>query len=253
MLYSANSLCPCGSGKKYKRCCRAKDEGMRRLFEKASSGQIPATAQISSQNGEVGSMEVSRISITEGGKTTVLLDEKVTLATNFTSGDRTQTSVASISIPTDGLSRGAIRTVGNASVSNTAYPKKVALAGGVKKLKANNNAGLFVVARTRVQGDTQIEFFDILFGTKGQSENIDGSGIKQRPHIALYPDGNGKFIRLSGHQCEIEGDMQYCSETHQVLPQILRIKSSELGVTVEVVFSTENPDEFVLTEIRFQS
>lgn len=47
--------------------------------------------------------------------------------------------------------------------------------------------------------------------------------------------------------------MQYCSETHQVLPQILRIKSSELGVTVEVVFSTENPDEFVMTEIRFQN
>jgi hypothetical protein len=224
---------------------------MRSLFHKILSGQIPFGARIVSKNGETASMEVKNVSITQGGKTTVLLDEKMILATNLTNGDRTANSVASISIPTDGLSPGAIRTVGNASVSNIARPLKVALAGGVKKLKAKSDSGLFVVARTGFQGDTEIAYFDFLFGMSGQSEGVDDLGIKQRPHIYLYPDGNGKFIRLAGHNCEIESDMQYCSSAHQVLPQKLRIKSIDFGETVEVIFSTENPDEVVLTEIHF--
>jgi len=237
--------------KKYKRCCRAKDEGMRSLFQKILSGQIPFGARIVSKSGEAASVEVKNVSITQGGRTTVLLDEKITLATNSTDGDRTENSVASISIPTNGLSLGAIRTVGNASVSNTVRPQKVALAGGVKKLKAKSGSGLFVVARTGFQNDTKIAYFDFLFGMSGQSEGVDDSGIKQRPHIYLYPDGNGKFIRLTGHNCEMESDMQYCSSAHQVLPQKLRIKSIDAGETVEVIFSTENPDVVVLNEIRF--
>lgn len=224
---------------------------MRGLFEKISSGQLPFTAQIISKSGEPGSMEVSRASITQNGRTTVLLDEKVTLATNSTHGDKTTSSVASISIPIDGSSPGAIRTLGNASVSNAAKPQTIALVGGVKKLKATSNSGLFVVARIGLQRDTQIAYFDFLFGMRGQSENVDESGEKSRPHIALYPDGNGKLIRLSGHNCEIEGDMQYHAETRQVLPQQLRIKSPDLGETIEVTFSTENPTHVVLNAIRF--
>jgi hypothetical protein len=251
MIYSANMLCHCGSGKKYKRCCRTKDEGMRNLFEKLASGQLPFTAQIRSQSGESSSMEVHHASITQDGRTTVLLDEKITLSTNSTSGDKTTASAASISIPTDGLSYGAIRTVGNASVSNIANPPKISLAAGVKKLKATSESGLFVVARTALQRDTQIEYFDFLFGVSGQTEHVDDSGEKQRPHITIYPDGNGKFIRLSGHNCEIESDMQYSSGVRQVLPQMMRIKSLDTGQTIEVVFSTETPNVVVLNELRF--
>lgn len=224
---------------------------MRRLFEKLSSGQLPFRAEIISQSGEVSSMEVHHASITQDGRTTVLLDEKVTLSTNSTQGDKTTTSSASISIPSDGLSSGAIRTVGNASVSNIARPQTIALAGGVKKLKANSESGLFVVARVGQQRDTQIQYFDFLFGVRGQSESVDESGEKQRPHIALYPSGNGKFIRLSGHNCEIEGDMQYNAGTRQVLPQQLRIKSTDFGETIEVTFSTEISEQVVLHAIRF--
>lgn len=224
---------------------------MRSLFEKISSGQLPFEAQIISKSGEASSMEVSHASITQNGRTTVLLDEKVTLATNSTHGDKTTSSVASISIPANGSSPGAIRTTGNASVSNAAQFQAIALAGGVKKLKATSDSGLFVVARIGLQRATQIEYFDFLFGVRGQSEEVDESGEKQRPHITIYPDGNGKFIRLSGHNCEIEGDMQYNAGTHRVLPQQLRIKSTDLGETIEVTFSTENSAPVVLDAIRF--
>ena len=225
---------------------------MRSLFEKLSSGQLPFTAQIISENGEASSMEVSHASITQNGRTTVLLDEKVTLTTNSTRGDKTTASVASISIPADGVSTGIIRTVGNASVSNAALPPKILLFGGKKKLKAKSKSGLlFVVARIEVDRDTRIECFDFLFGEPGQSEHADESGKKQRSHLALYPNGNGAFIRLFGHNCEIESDMQYHAGARQVVPQQLRIKSTDSGQTIEVGFTAENPNEIVLNEIRF--
>jgi hypothetical protein len=225
---------------------------MRNLFEKLASGQLPFTAQIRSQSGESSSMEVHSASITQHGRTTVLLDEKVTLTTNSTRGDKTTTSVASISIPADGVSLGEIRTVGNASVSNVSRPPKITLFGGRKELKAKSKSGLlYVVARIELDRETQIECFAFMFGVCGQSEHTDESGIKQRPHIALYPDGNGAFIRLAGYNCEIESDMTYHSEKHQVIPQQLRIKSTDSGQTIEVEFSAENPDEIVLNDIRF--
>jgi SEC-C motif len=252
MLYSANMLCHCGSGKKYKRCCRTRDEGMRDLFEKLSSRQLQFTARVISQNGDASSMEVSHASITQEGRTTVLLDEKVTLATNSTRGDKPTASVASISIPADGVSAGAIRTVGNASVANVAIPSKISLSGGKKELKAKSKSGLlFVVAQIKVDRATQIECFDFLFGERGQSEHVDESGKKQRPHLVLYPNGNGAFIRLSGHDCEIESDMQYQAGARQVVPQQLRIKSTDLGQTIEVNFTAEKPNEIILSEIRF--
>ena len=197
-------------------------------------------------------MEVSHASITQNGRTTVLLDEKVTLATNTTRGDKTTASVASISIPADGVSSGAIQTVGNASVSNAALPLKILLSGGKKELKAKSKSGLlFVVARIKVDRATHIECFDFLFGERGQSEQVDESGEKQRPHLALYPNGNGAFIRLSGHNCELESDMQYHAGSRQVVPQQFRIKSTDSGQTIEVEFAAENPNQIVLNEIRF--
>ncbi len=252
MHYSANMLCHCGSGKKYKRCCRAKDEGMQSLFQKLSSGKLPFTAQIISKSGEASSMEVSHASITQNGRTTVLLDEKVTLATNSVRGDTTTASVASISIPADRVASGSIRTVGNASVSNAGPPPQILLFGGKKELKAKSKSGLlFVVARIKVDRATQIECFDFLFGERGQSEHVNESGEKQRPHLVCYPNGSGAFIRLSGHNCEIESDMQYHADARQVVPQQLRIKSTDSGQTIEVEFVAENPNRIVLNEIRF--
>lgn len=135
MISSANQPCPCGSGKKYKSCCRAKDEGIRQLFEKLASGQLPFRAEIISSNGEPSSMEVHHAAVTLDDLTAVLLNEKVTLSTNLTSGDKIKDSSAAISIPADGVSPGIAKIVGNASVSNDGLPTKILLAGGVKSSK----------------------------------------------------------------------------------------------------------------------
>lgn len=98
---------------------------------------------------------------------------------------------------------------------------------------------------------TKIECFDLLFGERGQSEHVNESGEKQRPHLVFYPNGNGAFIRLSGHDCEIESDMQYNAGARQIVPEQLRIKAAGSGQTIEVEFKTKNPNEIVLNEIRF--
>ena len=253
MISSANQPCPCGSGKKYKSCCRAKDEGIRQLFEKLASGQLPFRAEIISSNGEPSSMEVHHAAVTLGDLTAVLLNEKVTLSTNLTSGDKIKDSSAAISIPADGVSPGIAKIVGNASVSNDGLPTKILLAGGVKKLKETSKTGLFVVARIGLQRDTQIEFFDFLFGRRGQDERIDEAGHKQRPHIAFYPDGNGKFIRLVDHNCELEGELQYDASSHQVAPKVLYIKSADFAEIVELMFSSSSSGPTILESICFSS
>ncbi len=226
---------------------------MRQLFEKLASGQLPFHAEIISSNGEPSSMEVHHAAVTRDGLTTVLLDEKVTLSTNAMSGDMTENSSASISIPADGVSPGIIKTVGNASVSNDAIPTQILLAGGSKKLKEKSKSGLFVVARIGLQRDTQIEFFDFLFGRHGQDESVDEAGQKLRPHIAFYPDGNGKFIRLASHNCELEGELQYSASSRQVVPKKLLIKSADFAESVELVFSFSGSGPTVLESICFSS
>lgn len=240
MIPSTNRPCPCGSGKKEEDCCRAKDEGVSQLFEKLASGQLPFRAEIISCDGEPSSMEVHHAAITRDGLTTVLLDEKVTLYTNSTPGDKTENSSASISIPADGVSPGIIRNVGNASVSNDAIPTSILLAGGAKQLKKKSNSELFVIARIGKQRDTEFNYFDLLFGRQGQDESIDESGRKNRPHIAFYLDGNGKFIRLADHNCELEGELQYSASSGQLVPRKLLIKSADFAETVELMFSVNS-------------
>jgi hypothetical protein len=198
-------------------------------------------------------MEVHHAAVTRDGLTAVLLDEKVTLSTNSTTGDKTEHSSASISIPADGISPGIIRTVGNASVMNNAISTKIRLAGGAKKIKEKSSYGLFVVARICLQRHSQIEFFDFLFGRRGQDENVDEAGQKQRPHIAFYPDGNGKFIRLAGHNCELHGELQYSATSREITPKKILIKSADFRETVELVFSFSSSGTTVLESICFSA
>jgi len=196
-------------------------------------------------------MEVHHAGVTLDGLTTGLLNEKVMLSTNSTSGDKIKVSSAVISIPADGMSPGIATVVGNESVSNDKFPAKILLAGGVKKLNASSKSGLFVVARICLQYDTQIEFFDLLFGRRGQDERIDEAGHKGRPHIAFYPDGISKFIGLANHNCELEGELQYDASSRQVAPKVLRIKSAYFAEIVELVFSSSSSGPTVLDSICF--
>lgn len=208
MKPKVNSLCPCGSGKKYKRCCRDRPGGPETLYQKIVSGKIPLGAQIVNTSGEASSMEIRRASVTQAGETTVLIEEKLVLSTNATVGDRTAKAGAMLSVPIDGKSPGTIATHGNASVSNDRQSPGVALVDGKQVLKASKD-GFFVVVKRKFQRNTGLPYLQVLFGRKGQSEALDASGTKPRPHVDFHPDGNGKYVRLTGHDCEIEGQMRY--------------------------------------------
>jgi hypothetical protein len=246
-----NDPCPCGSGKKYKKCCRDRPVASpETLFEKIAAGKIPFGARIINDSGEVSSMELHGASVTRDGVTTVLIEDKLVISTNTTPGDPTKRAAATLSVPIDGTSPGTITTHGNASVANSQKAPGIAIAGGKKKLKASKD-GFFVVVCIQVQRNTGLPFVQVFFGREGQSEAPDASGVKPRPHVEFHPDGNGKFIRIGGHDCEIEGHMEYLAAARTVRPQVVRVRSVELSVTAEIIFSTESPDTYLVKEIRF--
>lgn len=251
MTPTANSLCPCGSGKKYKRCCRSKDQGLRTLHQRLLAGELPFFARISSTEGEAGQFVANNASITLGGVTTVLIDEAITVSTNSTAVTKTEMSTAAISIPVDGTSQGSIWTSGNASVSNSSASADLALRDGTKKMKGVSSSGLYAIAQIKTQRDSGQQYFDLLFGTSGQAEEVDAEGVKQRPHIAIHPDGNGKFIRLAGHSCELESEMTYQLAPRQIVPRAIRVRSIEHQEVLELRFTQGLSGSVVLEEICF--
>jgi hypothetical protein len=196
-------------------------------------------------------MVISHVAIEQGGKRTVLLDQEVTISTNRIAGESTNKAGALLSIPANGTSDGTIRTYGNASVSKGDSFRALRLFGDKKKLKAESASGLYAVARIGTQRSTGASYFDVIFGTAGQSELPDASGLKSRPHIAIAPDGNGQFLRLHGHSCEIESLLTYTSEECKISPNLFVIRSFDHQERLELVFGSENDGTQVLNEIRF--
>jgi hypothetical protein len=251
MTRRANLPCGCGSGKPYKRCHRDKDKGMQELFRKIQAGELPITAQMRSENSEPSSMQVGRIVVTHGGVERVLSEEMLTLTTNTVPGDKTQKSMARVSLPVDG-SMGSISTFGNATVCNGALPLNLRLSGGSKKLKASSHSGGFAVARIGRHNDTQQEFFDFLFGYDGQSEVVDGSGRKNRSHVALHPDGNGRFLRLEGNGCEIATEQGYTAAANSIVPRKVVIRSPQFTEILVAEF-TASGETVELVSIAFET
>ncbi|WP_170959026.1 SEC-C metal-binding domain-containing protein [Magnetospirillum sp. 15-1] len=247
---SANMPCPCGSGRKYKACCQSDDRSWRDFAERMSSGKIPFRAEIRSESGVASSMEVHRASIVRDGIETVLLDDKIILSTNTVRGETTPSSAALISIPTDGLSHGTISLIGNASATNLSDPREIYLSASKREMKQKSESGLFVVASIKPHRVSGVRCFDFLFGVKGQPEVFDANGNKLRPHIAVYPDGNSNFIRLAGHDCEIESSLHYNNCDKEILPNVLRIRSQAFSEILEVVFSIDGGC-VILDEMRF--
>lgn len=252
MKPTSNAPCPCGSNKKYKRCCREKDRNFQNFIEEIRSGKLHPMASISSSNSaEPTSMTISNMTTTINGKQTIFLDKEVTLTTNSIEGFAAENSSASLFFPKPD---GTIKTVGNASVSvvvDVVNYVVIKIVNDAKKLKAKNDSNLFVIASVKLQRNTGFNYFDILFGEQGQSEDKNEDGNKQRSHIAFYPDGNGKYIRLASHLCEIEGDLQYNSNSRLVIPQKIRIKSIKFSVIIELSFLFENDNSIILEKINF--
>lgn len=234
----ANLPCKCGSGKPYKRCHREQDRGVQEVLRKWQAGELPFAALVISESGERSSMQVGRVVVAQGGVERVLSEEMLTLTTNSVSGDSTKKSVAHISLPVDG-SKGSISTAGNATVSNNSTaPTSLRLNGNSRKMKASSPSGGFAIARICRQSDTQLEYFDFLFGSKGQSENVDDAGRKSRPHVALHPDGNGKFLRLEGEGCEFSTERDYfaAAQVPSIVPRKIKIRSRQFSETLVAKF-----------------
>lgn len=204
-----NHPCHCGNGKKYKNCHLILEEQKESAQRNWASWtkKIQPFARISSSGSEPSSFTIERKATIEDGIQTVHLDKEVTLSVNTIKEEGSieeRDSMALITFPKGKRETGEIVVKGNASISNDSKPCAIDILCNDKI----ESTGLFAKIRKKHQRSGNYDFFDILFGANGNQESTNPeTGEKDRPHIAFYPDGNGKYVRLSGYKCTLEGNM----------------------------------------------
>ena len=255
-----NDLCHCGSGKKYKNCCWKHDnvrvlDGDQALFQKIANGEIPYKAEISSSSDNPLSMQISNVRVVKDGIEHILLDDEIELSINTVDGKKMNNSSASFTIPVNTKSTSQIHTTGNARVCNSENEQTtytLTLNNAKKKLKIRDTErGLSATAYIGRQRDKGFNFFNLLFSISGQAETIDSTGKKHRPHIAFYPDGNNKYIRLSGFRCELRNEMTYDPERKSIYPSKVVITLQDYDATLIVNFDIDG-DSIVLQDMYFE-
>ena len=214
-----NDKCSCGSGLKYKKCCKLKIANNINQAPKMTQSEwnnwvkrvseLPFGAQVRSENGSSGSFVVSSASVTKSGVTTELFNDPITLSTNLGEGEKTEEAYASITIPQNKESKPEILTGGNANVKNNNQPYNITIKDNPKEIKIKSSTGLFAIIKIVLRRDCGFNCFDMLFGESGREEIVNELGIKQRPHLTIYPDGNNKFFRLVGYKCKMQGKLEY--------------------------------------------
>ena len=124
---------------------------------------------------------------------------------------------------------------------------------GRKEWKIESSAGLYALMSLGYQRDQNFQYFNILFGAKGQPETVDPEGRKSRPHISLYPDGNGKFIRLSQYKCVLHSRLNYDPSTGVISPATISIDCQDFAEQLVLKFEF-HPDAttVVLSEAAFE-
>lgn len=244
MKIERNKPCPCGSGKKYKRCCYMEQYHNERLYRKLMNGEIPFQALVTSESGTEVSMVVSDVSVGNSFGEQKILNNELELSINKVTGDL-MSSKTSLTLPLDG-STGNVRIEGNGSVINDASYLPISI-GNKKKLKAENASVLFANVRIRKQRDKSFDYFDVLFGEKHKAEEVN-DGVKNRPHIAFFPDGNGKFIRLSGYKCTLINSSMLLDAGNTLLPKKIEIAVEDYKNTLVLEFSYLEIEKVVLVD-----
>jgi hypothetical protein len=250
-----NDKCYCKSGKKYKNCCITKDKELentalikseKSLHEKMRDGELPFFSRIISTDGHVSSIQISEVSVSANGQTKKILDDQITLSTNSVKGDKTTESAASIVIPIIDSTKGKIETIGNAQVVNNNSPLGIEIDDKKGKMSFRSPNGLFASVKISTQTDLGFNYFTILFGVKGNKEFINESGRKNRSDVAIYPSGNGKFIRLSDKNgnfdstWEITNEITYETDKKIMYPSKIALSSKEHKETLILDFSFQN-------------
>jgi hypothetical protein len=180
-------------------------------------------SKVTSSSGSAAGVKISNASIIIDGEETVLIDDDINLQTNSIDGDNTNRSSAELRVPFDSKQKPEIKTQGNATVKNGDISYYIEISGNPKKLKIKSDKGLFAIIRLVEQRNGGYYYFDILFGKKGETEKLNNRTEKTRPHIAFYPDGNGKFLRLSNYECQLSSVLDYKPEECQIVPSIVEI------------------------------
>lgn len=245
MTRAANLRCPCGSGKIFKRCCRQNGS------EQITKGDIQPFIRCYTNAGGDANIDIDYVELARDDHRTVYVDEPISLRLNRTLGDQTEAAGASMIFPLNGPTDAQIQTTGNASVSNLADPPQLALRGSARRIKRKSTTGLFVIAQVKQQRDTGLDYFDLIFGTAHRAEHMDIDGEKNRPHIALHPDGNGKFIRLSSHQCDLLAETTYDPRQRRILPASFQVCSREHNEIISLQFTHNVLGTVVLYDVLF--
>lgn len=231
-----NDICPlCSSGKKYKHCHlmmqekeQAKHKNEPSWFERVSNA--PFFVRISSSDGQPAGMTISSASITKNGVKTILLDEELTVSVGSVNGEKTQESLALLSIPQHEAMLGEIRTSGNACISNNSEHHSICIAATCIK-KIRSNGGLFANVRIKKQNEPSFDHFDILCGPKGK---------KEHSHITFYPEGNGKFIGFREENCRLETKLCYDNADKNIFPSEAIIHFNDYSETLTLTFDFNN-------------
>ena len=257
---SRNQPCPCGSGHKFKRCCLHLPAPKRvpSVYEKLARGQLPVRAEITAEPDAVASdapaqMQIYEARVVTNGQERTIFNDKIELAVNSQPSDlEAQESAAAISIPLSADEPAMIQTSGNAAVFNESGYPEIGIRDDVKRLKAKSESGMFAVARIRTQRDSGYQFFDLLFGKSGERETLDRTGKKNRPHVAFFPDGNGKFVRVGDYACQLRGALDYDRGTKSIRPSEVRLELDEIKETLVLLFNqTPNTHRVELSSIQF--
>lgn len=212
--------------------------------------KAPLTAMISTEEGASGSMKITSGKKVTNGKVDEIFNDDIDLSINQSKGDTTSKATAIISFPQDKNEKPKIHIKGNADVKNKTTFTSISIVDNKKKLKAKSKNGLFAVATVNEQRDSGHKIFNILFGESGKQEVINPDGLKTRPHIAFFPDGNLKFVRFSGYECDIITNLDYGIENKKITPDQLFIKIKGYYEKLRVSFDFID-DEIVLNDMTF--
>ena len=235
--------------KKSKKPAFQSQEEWNELAEKVS--KLPFRAEITSKDGSEGSMKFTSAKIIRDGQEEILFNDEIELKTNSISGDNIEHSKA-IFIAPQNNEKPKIMIEGNASVSNINDIIDISLAENKKKLKVKSESGLWASAKIGLQRDTGKKYFQLFFGIEGKEEKIDSSGMKNRPHIDFLPSGNGKFIRLSGYNCQLEFESGYDKKKKIIFPSTAKILIEDHSENLELYFEYE-ADNAILREMKFKN
>jgi hypothetical protein len=223
-----NEKCPCGSGLKYKKCCKIKSTTKTESVPKWTQSErdewfrnisnAPFYSRIYSENGESSSITVSSASVTRNGITTELFNDEITLSTNQVEGEKTDKSYAIMSVPQTNETKPEFSIGGNANIKNNNDPYLITIKDNPKQIKLKSAKGLFAIIKIVDRRDCGYKCFDLIFGEKGRDEIQNSEGIKTRPHLTIFPDGNNKYLRFSGYRCKMECKLEYDSIEKTIIP-----------------------------------